>query len=84
MIRLVLGLAGLTLVTIVERMVSVVEGFLMWVAAGLSVGLLVAVIVDTVKTMRVLKRGRREAREREKKMDSLFEDFAEAVLGKGK
>lgn len=59
------------------------EGFLMWVAAGLSVGLLVAVIVDTVKTMRTLKRGRREAREREKKMDSLFEDFAEAVLGKG-
>lgn len=59
------------------------EGFLMWVAAGLSVGLLVAVIVDTVKTMRILKRGRREAREREKKMDSLFKDFAEAVLGKG-
>lgn len=59
------------------------ESFLMWVAAGLSVGLLVAVIVDTVKTMRTLKRGRREAREREKKMDSLFEDFAEAVLGKG-
>ena len=59
------------------------ESFLMWVAAGLSVGLLVAVIVDTVKTMRVLKRGRREAREREKRMDSLFEDFAEAVLGKG-
>lgn len=59
------------------------EGFLMWVAAGLSVGLLVAVIVDTVKTMRTLKRGRREAREREKKMDNLFEDFAEAVLGKG-
>ena len=59
------------------------EGFLMGVAVGLSVGLLVAVIVDTVKTMRVLKRGRREAREREKKMDSLFEDFAEAVLGGG-
>lgn len=59
------------------------EGFLMWVAAGLSVGLLVAVIVDTVKTMRTLKRGRREAREREKKMDNLFEDFAEAVLGRG-
>ena len=59
------------------------EGFLMWVAAGLSAGLLVAVIVDTVKTMRTLKRGRREAREREKKMDNLFEDFAEAVLGKG-
>lgn len=59
------------------------ESFLMWVAAGLSVGLLVAVIVDTVKTMRTLKRGRREAREREKKMDSLFEDFAEAVLGRG-
>lgn len=57
--------------------------FLMWVAAGLSVGLLVAVIVDTVKTMRTLKRGRREAREREKKMDNLFEDFVEAVLGKG-
>ena len=55
----------------------------MWVAAGLSMGLLVAVIVDTVKTMRTLKRGRREARELEKKMDSLFEDFAEAVLGKG-
>jgi hypothetical protein len=62
---------------------GVMEGFLMWVAAGLSVGLLVAVIVDTVKTMRTLKRGRREAREREKKMDNLFEDFAEAVLGKG-
>lgn len=59
------------------------EGFLMWVAAGLSAGLLVAVIVDTVKTMRALKRGRREAREREKKMDNLFEDFAEAVLGRG-
>lgn len=59
------------------------EGFLMWVAAGLSVGLLVAVIVDTVKTMRTLKRGRREAREHEERMDSLFEDFAEAVLGKG-
>lgn len=59
------------------------ESFLMWVAAGLSVGLLVAVIVDTVKTMRTLKRGRQEAREREKKMDSLFEDFAEAVLGRG-
>lgn len=59
------------------------ESFLMWVAAGLSVGLLVAVIVDTVKTMRTLKRGCREAREREKKMDNLFEDFAEAVLGKG-
>lgn len=59
------------------------EGFLMWVAAGLSVGLLVAVIVDTVKTMRILKRGRREAREIEEKMDNLFEDFAEAVLGKG-
>lgn len=59
------------------------ESFLMGVAVGLSAGLLVAVIVDTVKTMRVLKRGRREAREREKKMDSLFEDFAEAVLGKG-
>lgn len=59
------------------------EGFLMWVAAGLSVGLLVAVIVDTVKTMRTLKRGRREAREREERMDSLFKDFAEAVLGKG-
>lgn len=59
------------------------ESFLMWVAAGLSVGLLVAVIVDTVKTMRTLKRGRREAREREKKMDNLFEDFVEAVLGKG-
>ena len=52
-------------------------------AAGLSVGLLVAVIVDTVKTMRTLKRGRREAREREEKRDNLFEDFAEAVLGKG-
>jgi len=62
---------------------GVMEGFLMRVAAGLSVGLLVAVIVDTVKTMRTLKRGRREAREREKKMDNLFEDFAEAVLGKG-
>lgn len=59
------------------------EGFLMWVAAGLSVGLLVAVIVDTVKTMRTLKRGRREAREIEEKMDNLFEDFAEAVLGRG-
>lgn len=59
------------------------ESFLMWVAAGLSVGLLVAVIVDTAKTMRTLKRGRREARELEGKMDNLFEDFAEAVLGKG-
>lgn len=55
----------------------------MWVAAGLSVGLLVAVIVDTVRTMRTLKRGRRETREREEKRDNLFEDFAEAVLGKG-
>lgn len=59
------------------------ESFLMWIAAGLSVGLLVAVIVDTVKMMRTLKRGRREAREREEKMDNLFKDFAEAVLGKG-
>lgn len=59
------------------------EGFLMRVATGLSVGLLVAVIVDTVKTMRILKRGRREARELEEKMDSLFEDFAEATLGRG-
>lgn len=79
MIRLVLGLAGLTPAITGERRVVTLGSFLVWIAVGLLVGLFAAVVVDTVKMMLAVRRSHREQKELEKKLDSLLEDFDKAV-----
>lgn len=49
--------------------------FLMWIVVGLTVGLLGAVVVDTVKMMRAIKRNQKEREELDKKLAKLTDDI---------
>jgi heme exporter protein D len=47
----------------------------MWIAVGLTVGLFAAVVVDTVKMMRAIKRNQKEREELDKKLAKLTDDI---------
>lgn len=47
----------------------------MWIVVGLTVGLLGAVVVDTVKMMRAIKRNQKEREELDKKLAKLTDDI---------
>ena len=49
--------------------------FLVWVTVGLLVGLFAAVVVDTVKMMRAIKRNQKEREELDKKLAKLTDDI---------
>lgn len=49
--------------------------FLAWITVGLAVGILGAVIVDTVKMMRAIKRNRKEQEELDEKLAKLTDDI---------